>query len=494
MEDFIREYSVSPNQYCREKEFTTTGFTSRNTHIKHYYHRFRSNSSKGKKGTAILIHGYSSHTLGEYLNVVENQKCSRINDNKYYYSSESGKEIENPLLKSKYITTYDGSYIEYFNNNGYDVISLDLEGHGFSKGKKCNTENLDNNCYSIIQMLEVEISKYKPNGKYYLDKYNVSVYNWNSKISEEKGSNGDKQYSIESDEKENLYNKGNLFEHKVDNNNSISRKKGACIHCGSNECVFKSVFGDKLVVCGISMGGATAFRLIELIGQMIEENKQEYLKLIHCIKPRIICTILLSPMLSLESIKKKPLNRFLLMFLSIASYLFPDLQVGEKIKNPSCDYLSLFSKNDPLCYSKRVKALMCKSLLGFTDTIRKDINYYPADIPLLICHCIHDSLTDFEGSKRTIELLNDKFGDTQLESNTNPEFTLWPITSKKMWHALTREVGFQDLLLRILDWVSKKEIQYEKRYKQINKIEKTPSTSQQIFISFKKNYFQKLKK
>ncbi|KAK6590660.1 hypothetical protein RS030_142234 [Cryptosporidium xiaoi] len=487
MEDFIKEYSVAPNQYCREKEFSTTGFKSRKTNIKHHYHLFRTDHSKERKGTAVLVHGYSSHTLGEYLNIVENKEFNYIHNNYYYYYNDKNI-IENPLLKSKYITTYTGSYIEYFNSNGYDVISLDLEGHGFSKGKKCNTDNLDNNCYNIIQMLEVEISKYKPNKRDYLNKYNISVYNWNCKVNGGgKILNGNKQYSVESDEKENSYGVTNMFKYKYVNNQLINRKKTACIHCDSNECVFKNVFGDKLVICGISMGGATALRLVELIGQIIKEDKQEYLQLIKCIKSRIICTILLSPMLSLESIKKKPLNRFLLMFLSITSYLFPDLQVGERIKNPSCDYLSLFSKNDPLYYSKRAKALMCKSLFSFMDIIRKDISFYPADIPLLICHCVHDSLTDFDGSKQTIELLNKEFSD--INSNVDPEFTLWPITSKKMWHVLTREVGFQDLLLRILDWVSKKEIQHDKKCKKINKIEKTSPKNQQIFISFKKKLF-----
>ncbi|KAJ1608314.1 hypothetical protein OJ253_1996 [Cryptosporidium canis] len=471
---FVDEHSVSPSDYCKSKEFSSTKFKSETSGLVQCYHHFKVEPSQSRKGTAIFVHGYSSHTLAEYLNIVENQDSRQ--------SQEAGLEschaVSNPFHESKFVTSYGGSYIEYFNKKGYDVISLDLEGHGFSQGLKCNTEDLDNNCYNIIQMLKTELLKNSSN-KNGLEKHQVRSFTWNKKSTEDSRSKSDEKSK---NDKENEFFLYSSKIHKVNLKDTPgSSRAKACTHCSELECRFKETFGEKVIVCGISMGGAIALRLAELIGQTCEtESSQGFSDkaFIKCLRSRMVCTVLLSPMLSLESVKKKTLNRILLPLLSIASYLFPNLQVGTRVHNPVCDHISSFSKYDPLYYSKRVKALMCRSLLNLTDTIRDNLHHYPIEVPLLICHCVHDTMTDFEGSERTIgyftQILQEARQCEPNESHLISEFVLWPITCENMWHVLTRESGFQDLLVKILDWVSKKEASHERRHRSMKRSAKSP--------------------
>ncbi|KAF7456055.1 putative lysophospholipase [Cryptosporidium felis] len=494
MEEFIREHSISPNSYCKEKKFTSTKFVSEKNGLRHCYHLFEVEPKSKRKGTTILIHGYSSHTLAEYMNVVKNEKLNFNNRQKKetkgkrmheaFFSSEL-KKGENPFDSSQFVTSYRGSYIEYFNNKGYDVISLDLEGHGFSQGLKCNTEDLENNCYNIIQMLRIQMMK-NTNQKE-VENYQVSTYTWNS-------CERDSETGVTTVNKENSNWQSYLKTTTQKEIGNYSTKK--CAHCSGMDCRFRDTFGDKILVCGISMGGAIAFRFGELIGETCEREQGGFSDkfFVKCLRSRMVCIVLLSPMLSLESVKKKPLNRLLLPLLPITSYLFPNLQVGSKAHNPASDHISSFSKNDPLYYGKRVKALMCRSLLNLTETIKDNLKFYPLDIPLLICHCVHDSMTDFEGSEMTIESLNRTLNKIKEEERnvvySTSEFILWPITSNSMWHVLTRETGFQELLEKILNWVSNKEISHEKKCKDLNKVERNSDIFQPLFKSLNNQMFR----
>lgn len=481
MDHFIGEHSVSPGHYCREKKFTSIKFQSERNGLIQCYHRFRVEPGQPRKGTALLIHGYSSHTLAEYLNIVE--------------SEDGNRGGRSPFQESQFVTSYNGSYIEYFNKRGYDVISLDLEGHGFSQGLKCNTEDLDNNCYNIIQMLRIELLR-NSDKKGDLEEHRVTCFTWNDDSQHQAADDGDADNSrrqrpppspplkYEEKSKANKENEFFLYSstiHKVNLKDTLSSSMArTCTHCSELECCFKETFGEKFMVCGISMGGAIALRFGEIVGQTsCGEAVLPDKSVIKCLRSRMVCTVLLSPMLSLESVKRKALNRIMLPLLSITSYLFPNLQVGSRVHNPVCDHISSFSKHDPLYYSKRVKALMCKSLLDLTDVIQDNLHHYPIEVPLLICHCVHDTMTDFEGSERTIsyftQIMKEIYQHDSADHNVVSEFVLWPITCKNMWHVLTREPGFQDLLEKILEWVSKKEACHEKKCRDLKKTRKAVS-------------------
>ncbi|CAD98449.1 hypothetical protein [Cryptosporidium parvum Iowa II] len=493
MNQFIDEYSVSPDHYCKEKKFSSTRFQSEKSGLMQCYHYFKVEPNQTRKGTALLIHGYSCHTLSEYMNIVENKdlEYNETDISKNHCTRNKNNDNNTPFNKSQFVTTYNGSYIEYFNKKGYDVISLDLEGHGFSQGSKCNTENLDNNCFNIIQMLKIELLKHSGDKNNELKNFQVSSHSWNNEIT----TNYDIKYEEKGkSDKENEFFLYSSKIHKVNVKDTINNlRTKICIHCSDTGCCFKDTFGEKIIICGISMGGAIALRLAEYIGQICQEDNLDGFQdksIVKCLRSRLVCIVLLSPMLSLESIKKKTINKIMLPLLPIASYLFPNLQIGSRINNPVCEYITSFSKCDPLYYSKRVKALMCKSLLNYTDAVRDNLNYYPIDVPLLICHCVHDILTDFEGSESTISYFNQSINQIQqfesTESNIESEFVLWPITCKKMSHILTREIGFQDLIEKILEWVSKKESLHESKCKSLRRSEKN---SEPLFKSIKNKPF-----
>ncbi|GAB68679.1 PST-A protein [Plasmodium cynomolgi strain B] len=69
-------------------------------------------------GIIVLIHGLNSHArltfLRHNVEIVDNSKAILKDENNYY--------------------VYENSWVEHFNNNGYSVYALDLQGHGLSDG------------------------------------------------------------------------------------------------------------------------------------------------------------------------------------------------------------------------------------------------------------------------------------------------------------------------------------------------------------------------
>ncbi|EEA08323.1 uncharacterized protein CMU_020670 [Cryptosporidium muris RN66] len=489
MEEFIAGNLVLPFYYCSDRIFTSCIFTSdRGGGLRLCYHTFKTNNLQERKGTAILSHGYSSHSLAEFLNLElnnkekdsENSQIKKINS----INNEKNKQKQikddlsmnkislpiNPLNNCKYATTYKNSYIEQLNLNGYDVIMLDIEGHGFSQGVRYNIENLDNCSYSIIQMLQMEIIRYnnldsnlESTSENY-DKFDIVSFTWNTNTNDTN----------------NLY-KGEYISNLTNMTNSknyIPLNNRICCHCNSRNCLIERTFGEEFILCGISMGGALVLRIFEIIGETLGESSSSFLS---CFSSRICCGILLSPMLSLEKVQKKFSNRLLLPLLPLASYFLPNLQVGSHNSNPVCEHIFSFSRDDPLTYNKRVKALMCRTLLEFVKLVKAKLCFYPLHIPLLICHCVHDSLTDFDGSRNTINTLQSMYKEYTDENFSNnrglsmndikiqkSNFALWPITSNNMWHVLTREVGYFDLLQDILSWITSKSTRSNTRLNKLN--------------------------
>ncbi|KEG01629.1 hypothetical protein YYE_03729 [Plasmodium vinckei vinckei] len=71
-------------------------------------------------GIVLLIHGLKGHARFTYLKpnaeVIDNSEVLVIDDNNHY--------------------VYSGSWVEKFNQNGYSVYAMDLQGHGESEGRQ----------------------------------------------------------------------------------------------------------------------------------------------------------------------------------------------------------------------------------------------------------------------------------------------------------------------------------------------------------------------
>ncbi|KMZ96990.1 PST-A protein [Plasmodium vivax North Korean] len=93
-------------------------------------------------GVIVLVHGLNSHArltfLRHNVEIVDNSKAILKDENNYY--------------------VYKNSWIEHFNNNGYSVYALDLQGHGLSDGWKnlsLNINNFDDLVLDVIQFLNI---------------------------------------------------------------------------------------------------------------------------------------------------------------------------------------------------------------------------------------------------------------------------------------------------------------------------------------------------
>lgn len=178
--------------------------------------------------------------------------------------------------------------------------------------------------------------------------------------------------------------------------------------------------GTKFFITGESMGGCVVASVGELLGDSIDG------------------IILLAPMLSLEQVKAKPINKVLLPFVSVLACVVPLLPIGAKAKNTFFPDIYEAYQLDPLTYCGKVRTSMSKECLGAVDRAMECAAQLTA--PCLIFHSKIDTMTDPQGSAAFFEKLQQK----------DKTFTL---LENGMWHALCKEPGQEELGQTAIDWV-----------------------------------------
>merc|ERR1712216_272823 len=111
---------------------------------------------------------------------------------------------------------------------------------------------------------------------------------------------------------------------------------------------------------------------------------------------RLDGVVMLAPMLNVDQVKRKPINRILLPISGVLAVLTPLLPVAAKAKNVMYPEMRELFDKDPLCYSAAVRAHMAVECLAVVDDTMDKASKLTA--PVVVFHSKNDTMTDPEGS------------------------------------------------------------------------------------------------
>ncbi|KAF8819608.1 phospholipase [Cardiosporidium cionae] len=240
------------------------------------------------KAIVIAIHGIQTYCKFEYLRLPKDptsHMCT-VGDSPAYVNAPHFHEGQHLVkhMADAYgcCPVYKGSWVEAFNSNGITFCGLDLQGHGLSEGwrkMRCNVESFDDYARDVIQYVHLVVQS------------------------------------------------------------TLSALSDSTVY-ETPECVAKL---PGIYLMGISMGGCICLRALELMSR----NDDLFLRNIKGINTAIAKSdvpinswgkemhssifsgcICLAPMLSVEKVKRKPLNRLLLPFGAFLSKILPDIPVA----------------------------------------------------------------------------------------------------------------------------------------------------------------------
>ncbi|KMZ84818.1 PST-A protein [Plasmodium vivax Brazil I] len=289
-------------------------------------------------GVIVLVHGLNSHArltfLRHNVEIVDNSKAILKDENNYY--------------------VYKNSWIEHFNNNGYSVYALDLQGHGLSDGWKnlsLNINNFDDLVLDVIQFLNII------NDELCLkDKENDSKATWYNVEGCAALSDGDSE--------------GN-----------------------SDEC-------SKNVGVGQSMGGNIVLRTLQLLEKTQNDGKGK-LNIQGCIS--------LSSMISFQKIaspRSYKYKYFYLPFSRLISGFFPTSRVVTKMEFQKYPYLNDLANFDKIRSKNGITVKYWYELLKATSNLESDMEFIPKDIPILLIHSKDDIFCYYKGALSFFNRLN----------------------------------------------------------------------------------------
>ncbi|CAD2089753.1 lysophospholipase, putative [Plasmodium vinckei brucechwatti] len=419
-------------------------------------------------GIILLIHGLKSHTRLTFmkinLNIPNNNEDFVVDSDNYYI--------------------YKDSWIEKFNQNGYSVYALDLQGHGESQAWK-NTRG-DFNCYNDL-----------------VD----DVIQYMCHIQDEISNDNQTNYEIANDNQANYeISNYNQTDDEIPNNNQTNNE--------THDIVSTKKKKLPMYIIGHSMGGNIALRVLQLLGAEKEGNinagDENYYKKCsimleniangidndmvediinvmddmntfndssvkdiwykRCIsnsknddpdiyiantsdkaegfynnldKLNIKGCVSLSGMMKLNATRKAGDKSIKYLYLPIAKFLSrvaPNAVFSPKSGLKHSEYVADIYKYDKFRNCDKIKFKCISELIKATVTLNCNINYMPADIPLLFVHSKDDNVCCYEGSV----LFHDKAN----------------VVNKKlhlvdgMNHAITAVPGNEEVLNEILDWIS----------------------------------------
>ncbi|CAK9045948.1 Monoglyceride lipase (MGL) (Monoacylglycerol lipase) (MAGL), partial [Durusdinium trenchii] len=177
--------------------------------------------------------------------------------------------------------------------------------------------------------------------------------------------------------------------------------------------------GLPIFLLGLSMGGCLAVR--------VNQDDADF---------SYAGTVLLAPMLSLEQLKSKLINRLLLPLSDVASKLVPQARLAQKEQHPIAAMHEHFT-SDPITESNAfVRVRVANQCLAAIENAQAKIAEVRS--PILAFHAKFDTMCDVEGSRFCVEHASSK------------DKTFHEIPSEHMWHNLVNEPGNEAILAKLL--------------------------------------------
>lgn len=188
--------------------------------------------------------------------------------------------------------------------------------------------------------------------------------------------------------------------------------------------------GLPLFLLGISLGGCISLHVAEDLKKWNCDNLQKHFKGV----------VLLAPMLAIDALASRGINRLLVHVGKVISIVYPTLGIAHGTKNELYPDLQAIWDADPLCWHKATRARSAMEYLRVTRALSANENerLKAFKAPFVVFHGEGDTLTDPRGSRDL------------HESSTSQDKTLRIL--KGRWHILTKEPGNDEVLKEIVEW------------------------------------------
>ncbi|SCL89711.1 lysophospholipase, putative [Plasmodium chabaudi adami] len=367
---------------------------------------------KNPIGNILLIHGFETHTRANFmrkkLKMPNNNKSLVVGDNNYYI--------------------YKDSWIEKFNQNGYSIYGVDLQGHGGSQslGKLRGTFNcFDDLVDDVIQ-------------------YMNQIYDETSSDNQK----NDGSHNIPTTKKKRLpmyiigYSMGaNIAlrilqllkkekEDRIQAKNSNKYKKSKTMLCSSNDI---NEIGNGMY----DMNNSNDYDFDNSCGSGNHKGRYDYLD-----KLNIKGCVSISGMMRIKSILDSENKSFWQYFLPIfifMSYVMPHIEISSESHYKKLGCFGNIYKHYILPNINGSKFKWRSECVKATIKLDRDVNYMPKDIPLLFVHSKDDGMCSYVGMILFYNKLN--VNDKEL------------YTVNGMNHSTTKRPGNEDILKKIIDWI-----------------------------------------
>ena len=198
--------------------------------------------------------------------------------------------------------------------------------------------------------------------------------------------------------------------------------------------------GLPLFLFGVSLGGCISVHVAENLQKSEKkcDEKNENLK------KHFKGCVLLAPMLAIDALASRGINRLLVHVGKLISIIRPTLGIAHGTKNELYPDLQAIWDADPLCWHGATRARSAMEYLRVTRALSADGNARLRSFkaPFMVLHGDGDTLTDPKGSK-------------DLHEASESEDKILRILEGR-WHILTKEPGNEEVLAEIVEWCDKR--------------------------------------
>ncbi|EUD74046.1 hypothetical protein YYG_01142 [Plasmodium vinckei petteri] len=405
--------------------------------------------AKNAIGIILLIHGLKSHTRLTFLRInlkIPDKNEGLIVDTNNYY-------------------IYKDSWIEKFNQNGYSVYALDLQGHGESqahtniRGDFSCFDDLVDDVLQYMNQIHDEISNDNQTND---DKTYDGILNDDKTYDDILNDNqmNDESYDIVTTKKKKLpmyvigYSIGGnialrilqlLNKEKGNNiNTGESNNYKKCNTISDNSTNINEIDNDMYDINNFNdydfdNSCVSTSATTNAIDSSSDKDEGCY----NCLdKFNIKGCVTISAMIRIKS-RLDPGNKtfkcFYLPLVKFLSFVLPNTRIFSKSAYKKSDYTANVSKYDKFRNHSGIKFKYIGEIIKATTALDHNIKYMPKDIPLLFVHSKDDTVCSYEWTVSFRDKV--KVNKKDLHSVDG------------MGHATTMEPGNEEILEKIIDWI-----------------------------------------
>ncbi|ETW15647.1 hypothetical protein PFFVO_05427 [Plasmodium falciparum Vietnam Oak-Knoll (FVO)] len=286
---------------------------------------------------------------------------------------------------------YEGSWIEKLNKNGYSVYGLDLQGHGESDG---------------YQNLKLHIKDY--------DDYIYDLIDFIKRVK--------KSSILESETRSDTLDKEQIE-------------------------TFENL---PIYLAGFSMGANIMLRAMELLNNTNDDL---------ITKGSIKGLVSLSGMFSIKAVGSPDSFKYKYFFspvMNLMSSIGPTDRISKSKKSyERCPYVNDLISFDKVRYDGTITKNLAYGLMKSVDTLNKNMDRIPKNIPILFIHSKTDNICTYEDALLFFNKLN----------NSNKEI----YTLENMSHVITIEKGNEKPLNKMIEWIQYTQYKEEEKKKKKQK-------------------------